>query len=82
MVRCKMNQCPYYDVRGICAKQLLSIDENGMCETLWRRGQQRRMATPFTEEQYPKKEYAIFDVNFKIAETPFEDPQDGIIVEE
>ena len=53
-----------------------------MCETLWRRGQQRRMATPFTEEQYPKKEYAIFDVNFKVAETPFEDPQDGIIVEE
>ena len=39
------------------------------------------MATPFTEEQYPKKEYAIFDVNFKVAEGSLEDPQDEIIVE-
>ena len=40
------------------------------------------MATPFTDEQYPKKEYAIFDVDFRVAEGPLEDPQDGIIVEQ
>jgi len=37
-----MAQCPYYNDQGFCAKKtVLTIDENGMCNVLWRRGQQK-----------------------------------------
>lgn len=67
MVRCKMGYCPYFDVRGLCGKELLAIDENGMCEVLWRGGQQKKLnGPPFAEELYPKKENLLFDADFEV----------------
>lgn len=40
MCVCKMNQCPY-NIKGECGNRLLVIDENGMCNHLWKKGQQR-----------------------------------------
>ena len=63
IVRCKMAQCPYYNDQGFCAKKtVLTIDENGMCSVLWRRGQQRMLQTPFTEDRYPKEEITVLNV--------------------
>ena len=41
IVTCKMNQCGYYN-RGFCAKKTaVCIDQLGMCEVHWRRGQRK-----------------------------------------
>lgn len=39
-VSCKMVQCPYFD-SGFCAKGTIGIDQNGMCNVIWKRGQRR-----------------------------------------
>lgn len=63
IVSCKMAQCPYYDNRGFCAKKdVLNIDEMGMCSVLWRKGQQRFLESPFTIDRYPREEIMIVDV--------------------
>ena len=62
IVSCKMTQCPYHDERGYCAKStVVGIDQMGMCSVLWRRGQQRQLMMPFTEELYPKDPITIID---------------------
>lgn len=67
IVACKMTQCPYYDNRGYCAKPtVVSIDEMGMCSVLWRKGQQRQLAQPFTEEYYPKELMTIIDAEIAV----------------
>lgn len=38
MVRCKMNRCPYFDDKSICLNPVLAIDENGMCDIFWYKG--------------------------------------------
>lgn len=38
MVRCKMSKCFYWDNRGICLNPTLALDENGMCQLFWYRG--------------------------------------------
>ena len=35
---CKNLSCPYNMNRGWCSNPLLSIDENGMCGSVWKRG--------------------------------------------
>lgn len=35
---CKFINCPYNMNRGWCSNPLLSIDENGMCGSVWKRG--------------------------------------------
>lgn len=62
IVSCKMAQCPYHDERGYCAKPtVLGIDQMGMCSVLWRKGQQRQLIMPFTDEMYPKDPIVIVD---------------------
>ena len=60
----------------------------GMCSVLWRRGQQRLLAMPFTEELYPKDPITIIDAETVVpdvieeekeeaAESQSEDPTNG-----
>lgn len=89
IVLCKMTQCPYHDERGYCAKStVLGIDQMGMCSVLWRRGQQRQLMMPFTEELYPKEPITIIDAEImapdvieeekeEVAESRLEDPTNG-----
>lgn len=60
-VVCKMVQCPFWDKNGFCGRGVIKIDENGMCNVLWKRGQQRILETPYTEERYPKRLMKIID---------------------
>lgn len=77
IVRCKMVQCPYYNDQGFCAKKtVLTIDENGMCSVLWRRGQQKILQTPFTEDRYPKEEIIVLNVIKKQKAEEVEDAKD------
>lgn len=63
IVSCKMTSCPYYDNRGFCAKKdVLNIDEMGMCSVLWKNGQQRLLQMPFTKQNYPREDVIIIDV--------------------
>lgn len=63
IVRCKMTQCPYYHNQGFCAKKtVLMIDEMGMCSVLWRRGQQKMLQPPFTEDRYPREEITVLNL--------------------
>lgn len=89
IVLCKMTQCPYHDERGYCAKStVIGIDQMGMCSVLWRRGQQRQLIMPFTEELYPKDPITIIDAEIMVpdiiekekeeaAESRSEDPING-----
>lgn len=70
IVTCKMAHCPYYDNRGFCAKpSVVSIDQMGMCSVLWRRGQQRQLAMPFTEEMYPRELINIVDAETVVSDS-------------
>ena len=89
IVSCKMTQCPYHDERGYCAKStVVGIDQMVMCSVLWRRGQQRQLMMPFTEELYPKDPITIIDAEIVVpdvieeekeeaAESRSEDPING-----
>lgn len=62
LVTCKMVQCPYHDSRGFCAQStIVAIDENGMCSVLWRKGQQRMLRMPFSNDNYPKEPVVIIE---------------------
>lgn len=67
---CKMTQCPYYDNRGFCAKPtMISIDENGMCSVLWKRGQQRQLIMPFDDSTYYRKDFIeIIDAETQVSD--------------
>ena len=94
IVSCKMTQCPYHDERGYCAKStVVGIDQMGMCSVLWRRGQQRQLMMPFTEELYPKDPITIVDAETmvpdvmeeekeEVAESRLEDPTNGTAAQE
>ena len=94
IVSCKMAQCPYHDERGYCAKPtVVGIDQMGMCSVLWRRGQQRQLIMPFTEELYPKDPITIVDAETvfpdvieeekkEVAESRSEDPTNGAAAQE
>lgn len=94
IVSCKMTQCPYHDERGYCAKStVVGIDQMGMCSMLWRRGQQRPLIMPFTEELYPKDPITIVDAETvvpdvmeeekeEVAESRLEDPTNGTAAQE
>ena len=63
IVKCKVNQCPYYNKQGFCVKkEVLMIDELGMCSVIWRKGQKRVLQTPFTDTLYPKEQLTILNV--------------------
>ena len=55
IVICKVTSCPFWDSRGFCGKGVVKIDENGMCSVLWKRGQQKNLKFPFTQENYPRR---------------------------
>ena len=94
IVSCKMAQCPYHDERGYCAKStVVGIDQMGMCSVLWRKGQHRPLAMPFTEELYPKDPITIVDAETvvpdvmeeekeEVAESRLEDPTNGTAAQE
>ena len=94
IVSCKMAQCPYHDERGYCAKPtVVGIDQMGMCSVLWRKGQQRLLAMPFTEELYPKDPITIVEAETvvpdvmeeekeEVAESRSEDPTNGTAAQE
>lgn len=79
IVSCKMSQCPYHDKYDFCARPtVVSIDQNGMCNVLWRKGQRRTSQMPFTEQFYPKDkviivEGAVKEVSDSIKEESEED---------
>ena len=94
IVSCKMIWCPYHDERGYCAKPtVVGIDQMGMCSVLWRKGQHRPLAMPFTEELYPKDPITIVDAETvvpdvmeeekeEVAESRLEDPTNGTAAQE
>lgn len=55
VVSCKMVQCPYHDEYNFCARPtVVSIDQNGMCNVIWRKGQSRMQTISFTNQIYKK----------------------------
>lgn len=63
LIICKMIQCPYNDTKGFCAKPtVISIDEAGMCDVLWKKGKSRMLRMPFSNDNYPKEPVVIVDV--------------------
>jgi len=65
----------------------------GMCSVLWRRGQQRQLIMPFTEELYPKDPITIVDAETvvpdvmeeekeEVAGSRSEDPTNGTAAQE
>lgn len=78
IISCKMTQCPYHDERGYCAKStVVGIDQMGMCSVLWRRGQQRQLMMPFTEELYPKDPITIIDAEIAITDVIKEEKEEA-----
>lgn len=78
IVSCKMTQCPYHDERGYCAKStVVGINQMGMCSVLWRRGQQRQLIMPFTEELYPKDPMTIVDAETVVPDVIEEEKEDA-----
>lgn len=78
IVSCKMAQCPYHDERGYCAKPtVVGIDQMGMCSVLWRRGQQRLLAMPFTEELYPRDPITIVNAETVVPDVVEEEKEDA-----
>lgn len=78
IVSCKMAQCPYHDGRGYCAKPtVVGIDQLGMCSVLWRRGQQRQLTMPFTEELYPKNPITIIDAETVVPDVIKEEKEEA-----
>ena len=78
IVSCKMTQCPYHDERGYCAKStVVGIDQMGMCSVLWRRGQQRQLMMPFTEELYPKDPITIIDAEIAVPDVIKEEKEEA-----
>lgn len=85
-VVCKTSSCPYNDNRGFCAKEVVGIDEMGMCSVLWRRGQQREVILG-PDISYFKNPIIIIEENLKetiekeeekeAAEVPLKDPLNG-----
>lgn len=76
IVSCKMIWCPYHDERGYCAKPtVVGIDQMGMCSVLWRKGQQRQLMMPFTEELYPKDPITIIDAEIVIPDVTKEEKE-------
>lgn len=56
---CKMLGCPYHQQQyGYCLKEIVGIDEMGMCDVWWRHGQQKNPR--FDEIQ--KKEVIVQEV--------------------
>ena len=56
---------------------MVKIDENGMCSTLWKRGQRKVLETPFTEDRYPKRLMKIVETEEYTRE---EDRKEGAAV--
>lgn len=73
-VVCKVN-CPYND-RGFCVRGITAIDENGMCEMWWRKGQ--RCVNSEMEQGAPLYREDLVILNVQKAE----DVEDGRTVEE
>ena len=79
IVSCKMVQCPYHDERGYCAKPtVVGIDQMGMCSMLWRKGQPRLLAMPFTEELYPKDPITIVNAGTMIPDVTEEEKEEAM----
>ena len=49
----------------------------GMCSVLWRRGQQRQLMMPFTEELYPKDPITIIDAETVVPDVIEEEKEDA-----
>ena len=63
MLRCKMNQCFYFDNRGICLNSVAAIDENGMCDIFWYKGNFRpKYQNPQDQHMNKRKEENIIEI--------------------
>ena len=49
----------------------------GMCSVLWRRGQQRQLIMPFTEELYPKDPITIIDAEIVVSDVIEEEKEEA-----
>lgn len=62
MITCKVNNCPYNYNGKFCKKEFPSIDQNGCCSVLWRKGRQRQR---ISEELDRVKQINIEDAVFE-----------------
>ena len=49
----------------------------GMCSVLWRKGQQRQLTMPFTEEMYPKDPITIIDAEIVVPDVIEEEQEEA-----
>ena len=49
----------------------------GMCSVLWRRGQQKQLMMPFTEELYPKDPITIIDAEIVVPDVIEEEKEEA-----
>lgn len=58
IVSCRMSQCCYHNENGFCAKPIaVHIDQMGMCNVLWHRGQQK----PFPPKERLEKDNLVIE---------------------
>ena len=71
-----MLQCPYNskqkysELNSFCLRpNMVGIDQQGMCNQIWKNGQPRMLPLPFDDINYPKAKIEVIDV----AETELSD---------
>ena len=62
IVNCKVRNCPYYNQNFCTKRDVVGIDEQGMCSVIWRKGTSRQL-DPASE--YFKESITIVDGKFE-----------------
>lgn len=56
-----MTKCPYFK-ENFCIKAATAIDQNGMCNVIWRKGKQRKINH---QELQPCRNFTVYDTSFE-----------------
>ena len=62
IVNCKVKNCPYYNQNFCTKRDVVGIDEQGMCTMIWRKGAPRQLDPA---SQYFKESITIVDGKFE-----------------
>lgn len=68
LIICKVQGCPYnsnnnYLSNNYCLRpHMVGIDQQGMCNQIWKNGQPKPQYQPFDDKNYPKAKIEIMDV--------------------
>ena len=68
MIRCKMNQCYYCGKDKICLNPVISIDENGMCDIFWYKGNFKPKYENINEQHMNKRKEEMVIIDAEIEE--------------